>query len=598
MISMQLYSENYNMLKHNLFTTNLKHLYVVSGPSINISCELEELLTKLKQKGQFVTYVNLTFDAIFSSHVSRKLNENNKRYFSKFKSIESTDVLEVKNELLKNMKINIGNNIIEDNGILIVEVFSKVNRGDLKYIEKYLKKYQDKLQVIFFLHSEFCDYNSDDEYFEMDILAALYFSGGSLDVLVLKQLFPERKYENYLSFREDKYGKKITYKHKGFMLKARTCYDRLPDKKKRNLSKKILEMNECISNINPLSISINTGSYTQVMKFYNKDYVREMFYHTNNIKDFYKRLYKIAPFDEKGKVLTNYLSLLLIAKKKRKNLLNFFNFFSYNNLFKSLEYADQYLLWFELGQLLSKENEREYRILGKNAIRNAKQCINNIFIEDEDERRKKKAALLNTEALIYFNEGDMHLAKALEERAILLLNDCSSVDVEAIVLKIQSIINYSEILNREGNRKISINNLLKAINLCKSNNVPMEIIEIIFVKLAKKYCENYDFNESNKYLYSALFFYKEIECSNSLKVQLMIAQNYALMGYEKVTTKIFIDIILNKKSTSLELKKSLYKNVMKVRPNLSSIIKEKIMGRINSDKNIDLIIRKLNKIEL
>lgn len=165
----------------------------------------------------------------------------------------------------------------------------------------------------------------------------------------------------------------------------------------------------------------------------------------------------------KALALYNRLAWILLCKSS--NSLRYkacFRFFSQNAMFQRLSAAQQAILWFELGQLLTK-NGNDY-VAARECYTRARAVLEH---EDLSEiyRIGKEAALDNGEALIEMQEGHITRAIELEKRAGLRILQLPP-GPDRHIFQIQTALNIAGLQIRAGLLMEAETTLIRAEKLC------------------------------------------------------------------------------------------------------------------------------------
>ncbi|MGQ8873822.1 hypothetical protein [Paenibacillus sp. TSA_86.1] len=165
----------------------------------------------------------------------------------------------------------------------------------------------------------------------------------------------------------------------------------------------------------------------------------------------------------KALALYNRLAWILLCKSDNpRRYKACYRFFNQNSIFQRLSAAQQAILWFELGQLLTKNGD-DYAA--------ARDCYAQARVVLEDEnlsevyRIGKEAALDNGEALIEMQEGNIPRAIELERRAGLRIGELPS-GPDRHVFQIQTALNIAGLQVRAGLLMDAETTLMTAEKLC------------------------------------------------------------------------------------------------------------------------------------
>lgn len=165
----------------------------------------------------------------------------------------------------------------------------------------------------------------------------------------------------------------------------------------------------------------------------------------------------------KALALYNRLAWVLLCKSdNRQRYKACFRFFSQNSIFQQLSAAQQAILWFELGQLLTKNGDdyataRECYAQARAVLEHEE--LNEVY------RIGKEAALDNGEALIEMQEGHISRAIELEKRAGMRIRELPP-GPDRHVFQIQTALNIAGLQIRAGLFMDAETTLLAAEKLC------------------------------------------------------------------------------------------------------------------------------------
>lgn len=177
------------------------------------------------------------------------------------------------------------------------------------------------------------------------------------------------------------------------------------------------------------------------------------------------KLQRKAQHKAQHKALALYNRLAWILLCKSDNPLRYkacFHFFSQNAIFQQLSATQQAILWFELGQLLTKTGD-DYAA--------ARECYAHARVVLEHEeltevyRIGKEAALDNGEALIEMQEGHISRAIELEKRAGMRIRELPP-GPDRHVFQIQTALNIAGLQLRAGLLMDAETTLIAAKKLC------------------------------------------------------------------------------------------------------------------------------------
>ncbi|MGF6357460.1 tetratricopeptide (TPR) repeat protein [Paenibacillus sp. 4624] len=165
----------------------------------------------------------------------------------------------------------------------------------------------------------------------------------------------------------------------------------------------------------------------------------------------------------KALALYNRLAWVLLCKSdNRLRYRACFRFFSQNAIFQQLSAAQQAILWFELGQLLTKTGD-DYAA-ARECYANARAVLEHEEL-NEVYRIGKEAALDNGEALIEMQEGHISRAIELEKRAGMRIRELPP-GPDRHVFQIQTALNIAGLQIRAGLLMDAETTLIAAEKLC------------------------------------------------------------------------------------------------------------------------------------
>nr|WP_154985259.1 hypothetical protein [Paenibacillus xylanexedens] len=168
---------------------------------------------------------------------------------------------------------------------------------------------------------------------------------------------------------------------------------------------------------------------------------------------------------QQRKALALYNRLAWILLCKSDNHLRYracFRFFSQNAIFQQLSAAQQAILWFELGQLLTKNGD-DYDA-ARECYAHARAVLEHEEL-DEVYRIGKEAALDNGEALIEMQEGHISRAIELEKRAGMRIRELPP-GPDRHVFQIQTALNIAGLQIRAGLLMDAETTLIAGEKLC------------------------------------------------------------------------------------------------------------------------------------
>ncbi|MEK4272101.1 tetratricopeptide repeat protein [Paenibacillus sp. FSL R7-0026] len=166
---------------------------------------------------------------------------------------------------------------------------------------------------------------------------------------------------------------------------------------------------------------------------------------------------------EAALALYNRLAWVLLSKSADPaRYTSCFHFFDHNSLFQRLSATQQAVLWFELGQLLTK-NGKQYTE-ARHCYSKAREIIAHDELT-ETYRTGKWAALDNGEALIEMQEGNVERAITLEQQAGQRIRQLPD-GPDQQVFQIQTLLNIAGLQLRAGHYAEAGKTLLAAEKLC------------------------------------------------------------------------------------------------------------------------------------
>lgn len=168
---------------------------------------------------------------------------------------------------------------------------------------------------------------------------------------------------------------------------------------------------------------------------------------------------------EKEAALALYNRLAWILLSKSDNPARYrscFHFFEHNSLFQRLSVTQQAVLWFELGQLLTKNGKRYAE--ARHCYSKAREILAHEELT-ETYRAGKWAALDNGEALIEMQEGNVERAIMLERQAGQRIRQLPE-GPDQRVFQIQTLLNIAGLQLRAGHYAEAGKTLLAAEKRC------------------------------------------------------------------------------------------------------------------------------------
>lgn len=172
---------------------------------------------------------------------------------------------------------------------------------------------------------------------------------------------------------------------------------------------------------------------------------------------------------ERSLVLYNKLAWILLYKSDdSRRHMACFHFFKYNAIFQRLSSAQQAVLWFELGQILTKKEG--YYSAARCCYDKAREVLVDEHLTDAY-RIGKEAALDNGEALIEMQEGRTERAIELELRAGERISELAA-GPDRHAFQIQTALNVAGLRLRAGQLTQAQQTLVTAEKLCTGEHAP------------------------------------------------------------------------------------------------------------------------------